>query len=90
MRHHPSGGDFLPYVETLREIANIHYTDFHRDDAISLSVDIPTIQHIDEFLAFLRENSDKVVQIYTKFSKTIEEFIEFHKLKNIQIIEVQK
>ncbi len=49
------GCDFLPYIDQLRYIATTHFTDFHRDDAISLGVDIPTIEHIDAFLAFLRE-----------------------------------
>ena len=49
------GCDFLPYIESLRNIVDVHCTDFHRDDAISLGVDIPTIDHIDAFLAFLRE-----------------------------------
>ena len=30
------GCDFLPYIDTLRDSANIHFTDFHRDDATSL------------------------------------------------------
>ena len=30
------GCDFLPYIEQLRSIAGTHFTDFHRDDAISL------------------------------------------------------
>lgn len=49
------GCDFLPYIEQIRSIAGTRFTDFHRDDAISLGVDIPTIEHIDAFLAFLRE-----------------------------------
>ncbi len=49
------GCDFLPYVEQLRSIAIAHFTDFHRDNAISLGVDIPVIDHIDAFLVFLRE-----------------------------------
>ena len=92
------GCDFLPYIEQLRSIAGTHFTDFHRDDAISLGVDIPTIEHIDAFLAFLRENTEadlssstdtglcrddkKTVAIYTKFIKTVQEFVEFHKLTN--------
>lgn len=83
--------DFLPYIDILRDISNYHFTDFHRENSISVGVDIPEIHHIDELIAFLREipNTQKVV-IYTKFVKTIEEFIEFHKLKNIQAIETQK
>ena len=85
------GCDFLPYIEQLRHIATRHFTDFHRDDAISLGVDIPTIEHIDVFLAFLREERwEQTVQIYTKFVKTVQEFVEFHKLENIEIIEVTK
>ena len=85
------GCDFLPYVEKLRNIADFHFTDFHRDDAISLGVDIPTIEHIDAFLAFLREErSEQTVTIYTKLVKTVQEFVEFHKLENIAIIEVAK
>jgi len=49
------GCDFLPYIGELRSIAHFHFTDFHRDDAISLGVDIPTVEHIDAFLIFLRE-----------------------------------
>lgn len=85
------GADFIPYIELLRETCDIHFTDFHRDESESIAIDIPNITHIDEFLAFLREKTETgVVSIYTKFVKTIEEFIEFHSLKNIEIIEVQK
>ncbi|MBX9809182.1 DEAD/DEAH box helicase, partial [Candidatus Gracilibacteria bacterium] len=85
------GGDFLPYIETLREKVNIHFTDFHREDSLSLGVDIPTINHIDEFLAFLRENEgDKKIEIYTKVTKTITDFVEFHALKNIKVVEMPK
>ncbi len=85
------GCDFLPYIDQLRHISDFHFTDFHRDDAISLGVDIPTIEHIDGLLAFLREERwEQRVAIYTKFVKTVQEFIEFHKLANIEIIEVTK
>ncbi|NRH21003.1 DEAD/DEAH box helicase [Candidatus Gracilibacteria bacterium] len=85
------GCDFLPYIEHLREISQIHFTDFHRDESFSMAIDIPTINHIDEFLAFLREKTeDGIVHIYTKFLKTLEEFVVFHSLKNIEIFEVQK
>ncbi len=83
--------DFIHYIELLRETCDIHFTDFHRDESESIAIDIPSITHIDEFLAFLREKTETGgVSIYTKFVKTIEEFIEFHSLKNIEIIEVQK
>ncbi len=85
------GCDFLPYIDTLRDIADIHFTDFHREDSLSLGVDLPNINHIDEFLAFLRDTtSTHKIHIYTKFAKTIEDFIEFHKLTNIQVTEIQK
>jgi transcription-repair coupling factor (superfamily II helicase) len=85
------GCDFLPYIDILRDIADIHFTDFHREDAISIWVDMIDIHHIDEFVAFLRENTTiQGISIYTKFIKTVEEFIEFHKLTNIQVIETQK
>jgi transcription-repair coupling factor len=95
------GCDFLPYIEVLRtgvpEISQkqespiFHFTDFHRDDALSLWVDIPTIEHIDAFLVFLREERwQQRVAIYTKFVKTVQEFVEFHTLANIEIIEVAK
>lgn len=76
-----SGCDFLPYIDILRDLCDIHFTDFHRENTISVGVDIPEIHHIDEFVAFLREIPiSQKVSIYTKFVKTIEEFIEFHKL----------
>lgn len=85
------GCDFVPYIESLRDIANIHVTEFHREKSISLNVDIPSINHIDEFLAFLREKStSQTIFIYTRFLKTVWDFVEFHKLKNIEIIEIQK
>ncbi len=93
--------DFLPYIDTLRSIASIHFTDFHRDDAISLGVDIPQITHIDEFLDFLREYSNPAIEsniptlqrsisIYTRYTKTVQEFVEFHQIRNIEIVEVSK
>lgn len=85
------GCDFLLYIESLRDYANIHYTDFHRDDAISLWVDIPNVEHIDAFLGFLREERwTQQVVVYTKFVKTVQEFVEFHKIANISVIEVTK
>ncbi|MBC7498322.1 DEAD/DEAH box helicase [Candidatus Gracilibacteria bacterium] len=85
------GCDFLPYIDQLRHISDFHFTDFHRDDAISLGVDIPTIEHIDAFLAFLREErGEQRVIIYTKFIKTVQEFVEFHAIVNIEIIDVAK
>jgi hypothetical protein len=81
------GGDFLPYIDDLRSMAHYHYTDFHREDAVSLGVDIPTIEHIDALLLFLRETTCPVL-IYTKHMMTITEFIEFHKLENITLVEV--
>jgi transcription-repair coupling factor (superfamily II helicase) len=78
-------------IRSFSEIPIIHFTDFHRDDAISLAVDIPTIEHIDAFLAFLREERwEQRVAIYTKFVKTVQEFVEFHKIANIEIIEIAK
>jgi transcription-repair coupling factor len=85
------GCDFLPYIESLRNIASIHFTDFHRDEGISLGVDIPTISHIDEFLAFLRkERWEKQIIIYSRYIKTVQEFVEFHRIENIEIVEVNK
>ncbi len=85
------GCDFLSYVETLRTYVDIHCTDFHREDSISMGVDIESIHHIDAFLAFLREKTvSQGVSIYTKFAKTIEEFVEFHNLERIQVIAVQR
>jgi transcription-repair coupling factor (superfamily II helicase) len=90
------GWDFLPYINTLREKVDIHFTDFHRDGAISMSVDIPAISTIDEFIKTLREtisedgNSKKKILIYTKFKKTIDDCIEFHNLSNINAIEIEK
>lgn len=85
------GCDFVSYIESLRNIANIHLTEFHRENSISLNVEIISINHIDEFLAFLREKSDsQIIYIYTRFLKTVRDFVEFHKLKNIEIIEILK
>lgn len=85
------GCDFLPYIEELRHVSHFHYTDFHRENALSLWVDIPTIEYIDALLTFLREERwEQRVIIYTKFVKTVQEFIEFHALTHIEVIEVAK
>ena len=56
-----------------------------------MHVDIPTIDHIDAFIAFLRTNSgENIISIYTKFVKTVQECLEFHKIENVKIQEVSK
>ena len=81
----------MSYIQELREIADIHYTDFHHEDATSLEVEIPNITQIDELLLFLREKNDyQETKIYTKFTKTLQDFKEHHQLSNIEIIEVHK
>ncbi len=85
------GCDFHSYIESLRNIADIHFTEFHREDSISLDVDIPYMSHIDEFLIFLREKYvHQKISIYTRFSKTVQDFLEFHKLNTIDVIETPK
>ena len=85
------GCDFHAYIESLRIIADIHFTEFHREDSISLDVDIPYMSHIDEFLIFLRERYlQQKISIYTRFSKTVQDFVEFHKLNTIDVNETSK
>lgn len=84
------GCDFLPYIDILRASADYHCTDFHREGATSLDVEIPEISHIDALLAFLREQSEASIQIYTKFAKTVGEFLEFHALSHVKVVEVSK
>lgn len=84
------GGDFLSYIDTLRSVASIHYTDFHRDDALSLGIEIPTINHIDALLWVLRDTQYECVRIYTKLEMTLREFLEFHTLSRVELIGVKK
>jgi transcription-repair coupling factor (superfamily II helicase) len=84
--------DFLTYIEELRNFASIHFTDFHRENAIPFDVSIPSIEHIDEFLWFLQKKCDiwSSILIYTKFEKSVRDFLEFHQIIWAEIIGVSR
>ncbi len=85
------GGDFLPYIEGLRNICQYHCTDFHREDSVSLDVSIPDIPHIDALKHFLMEHSTHAnIRFYTKNAKSIQDFLEFHTLSGCEVIAVGK
>ena len=74
---------------------NYHFTDFHRDGAVSLDVSIPQISHIDEFLSFLREENLKEkgkskITLYTKYEKSVQDFFEYNSISGIKIVPVTK
>ncbi len=86
------GCDFLPYIDELRKFASIHCTDFYRENSSSFAVSIPKINHIDEFLNYLWEIHKEPswvknqIIIYTKFEKSVRDFLEFHTLNHVDII----
>lgn len=82
--------DFLWYIEQLRIIATVHFSEFQREESVSLDVAIPQIAHVEEFKEFLKEKSPSSVIIYTKYEKTLQDFLEYNSLPGIKIIPVQK
>ena len=85
------GCDFHPNLEVLRKYANIHFTDFHREDSTSLDVGVPDIPHIDALKHYIEENSSKAnICFYTKNEKSVQDFLEFHALSGCQIIPTPK
>ena len=75
----------------LRSIADIHFTDFHREDSLSLDVSIPDISHIDALKHFLEEHSSHAnICFYTKNEKSVADFLEFHEIVGCSIIPVSK
>ena len=85
------GGDFLPYIERLRDFCMFHFTDFHRDTSLSLDVGIPDIAHIESLKHYISENSSLAnIRIYTKNEKTVHDFLEFHGLSGCEVIHVEK
>lgn len=86
------GCDFLSYIETLRSREDgIHFTDFHREDARDLDVSIPGITHIDalrEYIQARKENAK--ICIYTKYEKSVREFLDYNSLTNVDIVAMTK
>jgi transcription-repair coupling factor (superfamily II helicase) len=82
------GGEFHADRSFLEERVDIHFTHFHTEKSISLSVNPIKIGHIDEFVSYIRNNAN--ICIYTKFIKTIRDFLEFHGLSTISIHEISQ
>ncbi len=81
------GCDFHPNLDILREYSSVHFTDFHREDSISLDVSIPDIAHIDALRQYLGENSSCAnIRIYTKNEKSVADFLEYHAISSCSII----
>ena len=85
------GCDFHADLEFLRASSSIHFTDFHREDSISLEVSIPDIVHIDALRQYIRDNSPKAnIRIYTKNEKSVQDFLDYHELSNYSIISLTR
>lgn len=55
-------------------------------------VESPHIEHIDDFIQFLRDpvRVRQQIGIYTRFEKTVQEFLEFHAIQGARITPVSK
>ncbi len=82
--------DFLSYIEQLRTIARVHFSEFQRENSTSLDVAIPQISHVEELKEFLRERGANSICIYTKYEKTLRDFLEYNSLQDIAIIPISK
>jgi hypothetical protein len=81
------GGEFHTDRSKIEDLADIHFTDFHREESLSLGVSTIQIQQIDELLIYLKNNAN--ICVYTKFVKTIQDFLEFHKIEGVTLEEVR-
>ncbi len=94
LRHTPPillGCDFHPDIESIRQIARAHYSDFHRDGSISLDISIPDIGSIENLKAFLEERKNNAtIRIYTKYERSIQDFLEFHGISGCNIIPINR
>ena len=85
------GCDFHLDIESIRQIARAHYSDFHRDGSVSLDVSIPDISNIEMLKAFLDERKNNAtIRIYTKYEKSISDFLEFHAISGCSIIPINR
>ena len=85
------GCDFHADLEFLRASSSMHFTDFHREDSISLEVSIPDIVHIDALRQYIRDNSPKAnIRIYTKNEKSVQDFLDYHQLSHYSIISLTR
>jgi transcription-repair coupling factor len=80
-------GEFHADLSKIEHLADIHFTDFHREESLSLGVSTIQIQQIDELLSYLKNNAN--ICVYTKFVKTIQDFLEFHKIEGVTLEEVR-
>ncbi len=51
---------------------------------------IPQISHVEELKEFLRERGANSICIYTKYEKTLRDFLEYNSLQDIAIIPISK
>lgn len=84
------GGDFLPYISELTQDAYMHITELDGWDSQDDIFASLSINHIDELLGLLREREPSSIRIYTKFSETIKEFLQFHEISGISVTGVDR
>lgn len=82
-----SGIDFISDKELLMEGADIHMWDFHTHGGLSVDGSIPDITSIIDLEHILRDTTIDT-QIYTRYRKTIQDFLEHNSITWIRVTEV--
>lgn len=81
--------DFLPEISLLQEIATYHFSEINWQNSHKLWIKNLSISNIHELIAKISNSENKKIpiNIYTKYKKTIQEFLENNNISNINITE---
>lgn len=82
-----SGGDFIEEKESLLDCIDIHMWDFSTIGGIDIDGCIPEISSLIDLEQILRDTSIST-HVYTRYKKTIDDFIEYNAISGIEITEV--
>lgn len=84
--------DFLKEINILQKIALIHFSEISAYNWEKLNIKIPDISNIHELIAFFCNNKKNGfdINIFTKYKKSVENFLDNNGIKNIKIIEISE
>ena len=82
-----AGGDFIEEKEQLLSKVDIHMGNFLSTDGVSVSGSLPVISSVIDLEQLLRDTTIDT-HIYTRYRRTIEEFVEYNQIPDVRITEV--
>ncbi len=81
--------DFLEEISELQKIADFHFSEISWENKENLGILAPSISTIHDLIHFLehKKTENIPVKIFTKYTKTVEDFLENNRIENIEILE---